>query len=267
MEIDFTPQAVPTAPYRSLEAQSSAAVLLLHGITGSPAAWTPIARALADQGLDVSAPLLPGHGTNWKDLVSTTWADWLGAALTELGRLRSDHDEVIVAGLSMGGALALALGAAEAPPEEIILVNACLHIDSPLAEALPLLQHVVRTIPAIGGDIAHPGRDEFAYDRTPLAPMASFHLALKELREDLWKVEAPVTALVSGQDNVVGPRSLRTLRSRLPHPPTILPLRRSRHVATLDYDAFTIAEAILARASTVTSTADGHAPAEAARRE
>lgn len=261
MEIDFTPQSVPTAPYRSLESHSSTAVLLLHGVTGSPAAWFPIARALADEGLDVSVPLLPGHGTSWTDMDSTTWADWLRAASTELGRLQADHDRVIVAGLSMGGALALTLGAAEAPPDGIVVVNPCLHIDSPLASYLPLLKHVIRTIPAIGGDIAHPGRNEFAYDRTPLAPLASFFQALSVLREDLWKVEVPVTALISGQDNVVGPKSLRTLRSRLPRRPQILALRRSRHVATLDYDAPAIVEAILLRVSTrghETSSATAH---------
>lgn len=263
MEIDFTPQSVPTAPYRSLESHSSTAVLLLHGVTGSSAAWFPIARALAGEGIDVSVPLLPGHGTSWQDMASTTWADWLGAASTELGRLQSDHARVIVAGLSMGGALALALATTEAPPDQVVVVNPCLHIDSPLASYLPLLKHVVRTIPAIGGDIAHPGRNEFAYDRTPLAPLASFFRALSVLREELWKIEVPVTALISGQDNVVGPRSLRTMRSRLPRRPQILPLRRSRHVATLDYDAPAIAEAILRHAS----TRDQKSPTATAHRE
>lgn len=247
MEIDFTPQQpVPTAPYRHIVDESSDAVLFLHGITGSPAAWTPIARAVAGGGRSVSVPLLPGHGTRWRDLNATTWSDWFGAALSELGRLEADHDRVIVAGLSMGGALALGLGESPAPPREIVLVNPCLRIDSPLTPLLPVLRHFVSSIPAIGGDLAHPGRDEFAYDRTPVAAIASFASALEDLREDLWKVEVPVTVFVSGQDNVVGPRSLRILRSGLPQPPRIVPMRRSRHVATLDHDAPAIAEAILA---------------------
>ncbi|MCD1284821.1 MULTISPECIES: alpha/beta fold hydrolase [unclassified Brevibacterium] len=250
MEIDFTPQhPVPTAPYRHIVDESSDAVLFLHGITGSPAAWFPIARSLAEQGHSVSVPLLPGHGTQWRDLNATTWSDWLGAALTELGRLEADHDRVIVAGLSMGGALALGLGATSAPPQEIVLVNPALHIDSPLTPVLPVLKHFVSSIPAIGGDIAHPGRDEFAYERTPIAAIASFASALEGLREELWKIEVPVTVFASGQDNVVGPRSLRTLRSGLPRRPQIVAMRRSRHVATLDHDAQAIAEAVAAAAA------------------
>lgn len=245
MEIDFTLRADPTAAYRTVDAGSSTAVLFLHGLTGSPVSWVPIARAIAAEGIDVSVPQLPGHGTTWQDMGATGWADWLGEARTELGRLQADHDRVIVVGLSMGGALTLAMAAAEGAPDEIIVVNPALYVDSPFAPLLPVLRHVVRTIPSIGGDIAHPGRDEYAYDRTPVAPLATFHRALSVVRDDLWKVDCPVTAMVSGEDNVVGPRTLRALRSSLPHPPRIVALRQSRHVATLDFDASTIAEAVL----------------------
>ncbi|WP_181273767.1 alpha/beta hydrolase [Brevibacterium oceani] len=254
MEIDFTPRADPMAAYSKVVGSSSA-VLFLHGLTGSPVPWVPIARAVAAEGIDVSVPVLPGHGTTWRDMDSTGWADWLAAARGELGRLQAAHDRVTVAGLSMGGSLALALAAAEGAPDEIVVVNPALYIDSPFAPLLPALRRVVRTIPSIGGDIAHPDRDERAYPRTPLAPLATFHRALNVLREDLWKIDRPVTAMISGEDNVVGPRSLRVLRSRLPHPPRIVTLRRSRHVATLDFDADTIAEVVLDRACT--DTVDG----------
>lgn len=245
MEIDYSPQSVPTAPYRQIAPASASAVLFLHGITGSPAAWFPIARAIHGEGISVSVPLLPGHGTRWQDLNATTWADWLDAATAELAALSRTHSRVVVAGLSMGGALALALGAGEEPPDELVLINPALYIDSPLTPVLPVLKHVVASVPAIAGDIAHPDRCEYAYDRTPVAAIASFASAQKTLRDDLWRIECPVSLFVSGRDSVVGPRTLRTLRSRLSQPPQIVSLRRSRHVATLDNDADTIAEAIL----------------------
>ncbi|TSI17722.1 carboxylesterase [Brevibacterium aurantiacum] len=249
MEIDYTPQSVPTAPYRQIVPDSESAVLFLHGITGSPAAWFPIARSLGHHGISVSVPLLPGHGTRWQDLNSTPWSEWLDAAKAELQALSRTHSRVVVAGLSMGGALALALGAGDSPPDELVLINPALHIDSPLTPFLPVLKHVVTSVPAIAGDIAHPDRCEYAYDRTPVAAIASFASAQRALREDLWRIECPVTLFVSGRDGVVGPRTLRTLRSRLPQRPTILSLRRSQHVATLDNDADIIAEAILDKAT------------------
>lgn len=248
MDIDFTPSAAPRAAYSAIAPTADTAVLFLHGITGSPAAWQPIARALAADDLSVSVPLLPGHGGTWRELAATTWADWLTAAEAELRELQARHTRVVVAGLSMGGALTLALATGANPPDEIVLVNPGLHIDSPLTPLLPVLRHVVPFVPAIGNDIAHPDRDEYAGDRTPVAAVASFAAALTDLRENLWQVGTPTTVLVSGQDSVVGPRSLRVLRSRLGVRPGIVPLRRSRHVATLDYDADVIAEAVAAAA-------------------
>ena len=257
MEIDYSPQSVPTAPYRQIASGSESAVLFLHGITGSPAAWFPIARAVSQRGISVSAPLLPGHGTRWQDLNATTWTDWLEAAKAELAVLSRTHSRVVVAGLSMGGALALALGADDSPPAELVLVNPALYVDSPLTPALPVLKHFVASIPAIAGDIAHPDRCEYAYDRTPIAAVASFASAQRRLREDLWRIECPVLLFVSGRDTVVGPRSLRSLRSALPQRPQIVSLRRSRHVATVDYDADIIAEAILAKATSADLTSSG----------
>lgn len=253
MEIDYSPQSVPTAPYRQIAPDSASAVLLLHGITGSPAAWFPIARSLSQHGISVSVPLLPGHGTRWQDLNATTWSDWLDAAKAELKALSANHSRVVAAGLSMGGALTLALGTGESPPDELVLVNPALYIDSPLTPLLPVLKHFVASVPAIGGDIAHPNRCEYAYDRTPISAIASFAAAQRELREDLWRIHCPVTLFVSGHDGVVGPRTLRTLRSNLPQRPKIVSLRRSKHVATLDNDAEIIAEAILEKS---TSTPD-----------
>ena len=51
-------------------------VLLCHGFTGSPQSLRPWAEYLAERGLTVSLPLLPGHGTRWQDMQITGWQDW-----------------------------------------------------------------------------------------------------------------------------------------------------------------------------------------------
>src|SRR5699024_4720623 len=104
------------------------------------------------------------------------------------------------------------------------------------------------TIPSIGRDIAHPNRHEIAYPRTPLPPLARFHRARRILRQDLWRRECPGPPTTSGEDHVLGPRTLRTLPATLPSPPPIVPPRRSPHVAPLDYDASTSAEAVVSAA-------------------
>ncbi|CAM5292638.1 Carboxylesterase OS=Streptomyces violarus OX=67380 GN=FHS41_005791 PE=4 SV=1 [Streptomyces violarus] len=87
------------------------AVLLCHGFTGSPQSLRPWAEHLAARGLTVSLPLLPGHGTRWEDLRMTGWQDWYAEVDRELRLLCERREQVFVAGLSMGGALALRLAA------------------------------------------------------------------------------------------------------------------------------------------------------------
>ncbi|MFJ4940988.1 alpha/beta hydrolase, partial [Streptomyces pseudovenezuelae] len=88
-----------------------AGVLLCHGFTGSPQSLRPWAQHLAEHGLTVSLPLLPGHGTRWQDMALTGWQDWYAEVDRELRALTERCTSVFVAGLSMGGTLALRLAA------------------------------------------------------------------------------------------------------------------------------------------------------------
>ena len=84
-------------------------VLLSHGFTGSPASIVPWGKSLAEQGYAVSVPLLPGHGTTWQDMCTTTYDDYATALEQAFEKLAARSDEVVVGGLSMGGCLALEL--------------------------------------------------------------------------------------------------------------------------------------------------------------
>jgi carboxylesterase len=84
-------------------------VLLLHGMTGAPGEMRLLGRGLQRAGLGVSAPLLAGHGQDRAALLRSTWRDWLDSAREGYRRLAAEVDEVYVAGICVGGALALAL--------------------------------------------------------------------------------------------------------------------------------------------------------------
>lgn len=230
----------PHTAWRHRGEASLPAILLLHGFTGSPSSMRPLAESLRDTSSTLSVPRLPGHGGTWQQLRRTGWDRWRQAAIAAYDDLAADHPGVVVVGQSMGGALALALGI-DRSPEGIVTVNPALHVDSPLAPALPFLWPFVPTVASIGGDIEKPGVEEGANDRTPVRAVASMHRGLAGLREQLWMIDSPVTVCRSGRDGVVSPRSFTTLRSRLSTPPRTVALRRSRHVATLDHDADLIA--------------------------
>jgi carboxylesterase len=63
-------------------------------------------RALAEAGLTVEAPLLPGHGTSVDGHDRDRWSDWSAAAEAAYLDLAGRCEKVAVVGLSMGGTLA-----------------------------------------------------------------------------------------------------------------------------------------------------------------
>jgi carboxylesterase len=184
-------------------------VLLVHGFTGSPASMVPWGRFLAERGLAVSVPRLPGHGTSWQELNRTRWADWYGEVERAFEKLRANHDQVVVGGLSMGGGL-----------------------------ALPVLKHLVPSLPGIADDIKKPGVEEHGYTRTPLRAAHSMVRGWKVLHEDLPRVTQPLLVFRSTEDHVVDPSWGEAIRGTVSSRDVVeTMLENSYHVATLDHDA------------------------------
>lgn len=229
-------------PYR--HEGGEVAVLLCHGFTGSPQSLRPWAQHLAGQGLTVSLPLLPGHGTRWEDMALTGWQDWYAEVDRELRALRRRCARVFVAGLSMGGALALRLAARHGEGVDgVVLVNPANKVHGLSAYALPVARHVVRTTKGITSDIAREGVLESGYDRVPLHSAHSLRTFLRLVDGELPQVTQPLLLLHSVHDHVVPPADSARVLSRVSSTDvTEILLEQSYHVATLDHDADRIFE-------------------------
>ncbi|MFF1547608.1 alpha/beta hydrolase [Streptomyces sp. NPDC058291] len=229
-------------PYR--HEGGEVAVLLCHGFTGSPQSLRPWAQHLAGQGLTVSLPLLPGHGTRWQDMALTGWQDWYAEVDRELRALRRRCARVFVAGLSMGGALALRLAARHGEGVEgVIVVNPANKVHGLSAHALPVARHLVRTTKGIASDIAKEGVLESGYDRVPLHSAHSLRAFLRLVDGELPQVTQPLLLLRSVHDHVVPPADSARVLSRVSSTDvTEILLEQSYHVATLDHEADRIFE-------------------------
>jgi len=214
-------------------------VLLSHGFTGSPASMTPWGRHLASLGYAVSIPRLPGHGTTWKDMNTTRWEDWYAELDTAMTELTDRCEHVVVAGLSMGGCLALRL--AEQRPQDVaavVLVNPVVNVARFDIKLVPALQWVVPAMPGIGNDIKKPGQDEIGYDKTPLKALASQLKMWKDVRANLASVAQPLLFFRSDDDHVVDATSKEIVLSGVSSKvKDFVALNDSFHVATLDNDA------------------------------
>ena len=212
--------------------------LVLHGFTGNPQSMRGLALALADAGLTVEMPLLPGHGTEVADLIPTRWEDWSGAADAAYLDLAARCDSVVVVGLSMGGMLAVWL--AEHHPEVAALALVNPMVTAPDADAVGFVQAMIdngdELAPGVGSDIAMEGALESAYPELPLRAALSLFAGAAEVESGLGSVTCPVLVFTSTQDHVVNPRSSALLVERAKGPVEQVVLDRSYHVATLDYD-------------------------------
>ncbi|MGH3360843.1 MAG: alpha/beta hydrolase [Nocardioides sp.] len=218
--------------------------LVSHGFTGSPVSMRPWADDLARRGYGVELPLLPGHGTTWQEMNSTTWADWYAAVTRAFEKLRAANDVVVAAGLSMGGSLLLRL-AADHPGSiaGLAVVNPMITTRRKDVLALPVLKWVVPSFPGIINDIKKPGADEGGYDRTPLKAAHSMFRSTKALGGDLPRITAPLLIFRSADDHLVDDSSVPVITARVSsRDVTVRTLADSYHVATLDNDAPTIFE-------------------------
>ncbi|MCM2576419.1 alpha/beta hydrolase [Streptomyces meridianus] len=214
-------------------------VLLCHGFTGCPQSLRPWADYLAERGLTVALPLLPGHGTRWEDMQLTGWQDWYAEVDRELRALRERCGTVFVFGLSMGGALALRLAAKHGRSVSgVVVVNPAIRVHGPAAHALPVARHLVRSTKGVASDIAKEGVRETGYDRVPLHAAHSLRRFFRMVDGDLPQVTQPLLLLHSPQDHVVPPADSTRVLSRVSSQDvTETLLERSYHVATLDHDA------------------------------
>ena len=247
------------------------AVLLLHGLSGSPLEMQYLERRVRQAGFRAHNPSIPGcgFGTREDRFDTGTWRQWVAFVSGELDALSRDHERVYVAGLCIGAVLALRL-AIERPHQVagLALVSTTLAYDgwqmpwyrvlAPLAYRTPLRrmiawperhpfglknprlrEWVVRAMDAHG--VSAVGA---AY--LPLSGIHEAHQLIGAVRRDIRRVTAPVLILHAIEDDVASPRSAEfvALNVASREVRTIL-YRDSYHILTIDNDKQSVADEVI----------------------
>lgn len=214
-------------------------VLLCHGFTGSPQSLRPWAQYLAEAGLSVSLPRLPGHGTTWQEMARTRWEDWYAEVDRAFDELQANCDEMFVMGLSMGACLALRLAELRGDAVRgLVVVNPSITADTRLFLLAPALKLVVHSLKGVTSDIKKEGVSEVGYDRVPVKAAATLPGLWRITQQHLADLTQPILAYRSATDHVVGPGSMKLLVKAVPAGQLeVRELANSYHVATLDNDA------------------------------
>ena len=234
---------IPGAEPLTLTAPGSAmGVVVLHGFGDTPQTVAALARQLRENGFDVSAPLLPGHGRTLEEFASSNGSEWLASAREAHAAMRARHAKVALVGLSMGGALATMVAADD--PSLAVLVLLAPYLDAP-----PLLRVLVRAAPAIGVVMPYVGgagtqsihdpaarAEALAYGATTPQRVRELVRAADAARAALPRVTAPTLYMQSKEDNRISEdvarRAFAMLGSRVKQ---LEMLEGCGHVLTVDY--------------------------------
>ena len=111
------------------ENQRKRAILLFHGMTGSPFEMKKMGRALYDADFDVFCYCLPGHGTSPINIKTVRWEDWYSDSTMHYRELTQKYDEVFLGGLCMGAVLALTIASEYREVKGIISLSTTLFLD------------------------------------------------------------------------------------------------------------------------------------------
>ena len=252
----FPPVPAPAGsePWSALGSGPRAAsgVLLVHGFRSSPASLRPLAEELAARGFTVELPRLPGHGTQFRDMLPTRYDHWRSHVAASARALAARTERVVLVGLSMGGTLALDVASSGAVPVAgVVTINAqILDRHGIVVKLGSYLEKILPAVPAAmaglaTNDINKPDVRPPTHGWIPSKAGNSLLRALPRVRGQLDRMPCPVLVMYSRNDHSVSPENSRALLELVRAPRLEgLVLERSFHVATLDYDQPLILERV-----------------------
>ena len=236
------------------------AVLLTHGLTGTPNEMRLLARGLNRRGFTVFGVQLAGHCGDMDDLLATRWQDWATSVQTAAERLRGHCDRLFVGGLSMGALLALNL-AADRPDlvDGVGVYGATFLYDgwsvpriARLSGLLPLLKkfnigrdRVFMEQPPYGIrderlraqiSTAMQGDDSSiaGLPGNPWHSLAELHQLAKRVRRQLSQVSAPCLVAHASDDDIASLDNAEVVLRSVSGPTELLLLDNSYHMITID---------------------------------
>jgi carboxylesterase len=243
-------------------------VLLLHGFAGTPPELRRLGEHLAGHGYRCRGAALAGHGSTPEALEATTRGDWIASAQAELDALARDSDEVLVAGQSMGGTIALHLAATDLRVAAVATLAAPIWLSGLASRAVPVARRVMRWHRA-GSDVDLydlAAIDELhSHGRRSMKSIHEFVRLLRDVRDELAAIRAPVLVLHGGRDRTIDPANALEIERRLVCSREVRrrSFPRSGHGMSVDVDRDDINAAVLEWFDAHSVSADATSPAAA----
>jgi carboxylesterase len=239
------------------------AVLLIHGLTGSPYEMKYFARELNRAGFTVKAPCLAGHGKTIEELARTSWRDWYASVFKSFTEMKQQYHTVSAAGLCMGAVLALHLShQVGSELTGIALMSTTLFYDGwslpwykfllPLAYYPPLRYfysyeekdpYGIKNQALRERIVNLMKNDSIAYIKTPAASMHELFKLITQVKRELPSIETPTLILHSKEDNLTSAKNADYVEEKIGATKVKkIILDNCYHMMTIDNQKDTVAE-------------------------
>lgn len=237
------PHIIPTAePFFFPGHPSKPACLLIHGFTGAPKEMRLMGDYLHQQGYTCLGIRLAGHATHPEDMIRSRYTDWVASVEDGYQLLCGITENIFLAGLSMGGVLAL-FTSTSLKVRGVVAMSTpgSLPTDYPIW-FLRAASKVIKYSPKRKGE---PGsgwfdktayQEQISYPQNPIRSGAELKELIIEMNAALSKVTMPVLLMHSKDDTYVLPENMERIYSALVNArdKTKLYITGSGHVLTRD---------------------------------
>jgi carboxylesterase len=207
--------APPVLGIESRPEGANVAFLLIHGFCAGPDEMKTFADLLTSKGIASFSVQLAGHGTKPEDLEGTTWEDWYKSAEDGLTYVKTWNPEyLLIAGISMGGAISLMLAEKNEGINGLILFAPAIDLEGILPKFVPILKHFMkeREIDVVKA------QEQYDVKRTKYArePVWAYHELIKlqkEARKSMKNVTIPILIFHGSEDKSMIVSNLMTNNS------------------------------------------------------
>lgn len=211
------------------------AVLLLHGFTGNTADVRMLGRFLEKRGYTCHAPLYKGHGVPPEELVQTGPEDWWKDVMEGYHYLKSaGHEEIAVAGLSLGGVFSLKLGYT-VPIKGIVPMCAPMYIKSEEVMYKGILEYAREYKQREGKSAQQIEKEMEEYQQTPMKTLKALQNLIADVRQNIDMIYSPTFVVQARHDNMINTNSANIIYNEVESiVKEIKWFEQSGHVITLD---------------------------------
>lgn len=216
------------------EEKTNKAILLFHGMTGTPFEMKKYASFLFKNGFDVYCYCLPGHGNHPISIYCVKWSDWIEFSQEKYNTLRNKYDYFFLGGLCLGAVISLNLCEIYEDISGIVCLSTTLFLDGwtiPKYNFLmPIgLYTILRyyyTFPerepyGIKNEIFRQkiqkltSKSNVALDHYPMNGVYELLQLSKYTRKNLYKVTSPVLLIHSKYDDLTSIKSAKLVYGKI----------------------------------------------------